>query len=374
MHFSTSGVDVLPAIPPLVSFSISSLTASAGISGAFLLLPFQMSVLGFTSPAVSPTNLIFNIVAIPGGLYRHIKEGCMAWPLTWVIILGTLPGVFAGALIHIKYLPDPRSFKLFMGLVLLYLGIRLIYKTTGRYVKNKKQNNVIKAKFKERVNQAKAQIAAGLPTDAVVKTKHISLTRIEYTFWGETFSFSTLSVFLLSLVVGLIGGIYGIGGGAITAPFLVSFLGLPIYTVAGAALAGTFLTSIAGVTFFHVLDFIKVSNQASVAPDWALGTLFGVGGFWHLYRCSHTKVFARSPYPGHSWDINNLFGHPVYHTVFRLILSCTILSMSNDISVLFSRPKPGQFPRFMRRLKSSLSFNIMTPLLYTTLDYLPTNP
>ena len=32
-----------------------------GVSGAFLLLPFQVSVLGFTSPAVSPTNLIFNI-------------------------------------------------------------------------------------------------------------------------------------------------------------------------------------------------------------------------------------------------------------------------------------------------------------------------
>ncbi|SHE78321.1 Sulfite exporter TauE/SafE [Desulforamulus putei DSM 12395] len=83
MHFPVSGVDVLPFIPPLVAFLVSSLTASAGVSGAFLLLPFQVSVLHYTSPLVGPTNLIYNIVAIPGGLYRYIKEGRMAWPLTW---------------------------------------------------------------------------------------------------------------------------------------------------------------------------------------------------------------------------------------------------------------------------------------------------
>ncbi|MBE0446784.1 MAG: sulfite exporter TauE/SafE family protein [Actinobacteria bacterium] len=295
MHFPVSGVDVLPPIPPLVALAVSSITASAGVSGAFLLLPFQVSVLGFTSPAVSPTNLIYNIVAIPGGLYRYIKEGRMAWPLTWVVILGTLPGVFVGALIRIRYLPDPRAFKLFMGSVLLYLGVRLLYETTGRYIKSKAQSKAIEEKFRERVNQArgtaKAQITAGLPVDAVVKTKHISLLRIEYTFWGETFSFSTLSVFFLALVVGLIGGIYGIGGGAIIAPFCVSFLGLPVYTVAGAALAGTFLTSIAGVTFFHILDFMPLSSQASIAPDWALGALFGVGGLLGTYFGARIQKF-----------------------------------------------------------------------------------
>ena len=38
----------------------------------------KMSVLNFTSPSVSPTNLIYNIVAIPGGLAKLIKEGRMA--------------------------------------------------------------------------------------------------------------------------------------------------------------------------------------------------------------------------------------------------------------------------------------------------------
>lgn len=297
MFFPVSGVEINPLIPPLVAFIVSSITASAGVSGAFLLLPFQVSVLHYTSPSVSPTNLIYNIVAIPGGLYRYIKEGRMAWPLTWVVSLGTLPGVFLGSWVRIEYLPDPRSFKLFMGGVLLYLGIKIITEFTGGSKKQKAQNKALEQKFKERVAKIKAEsnqkIAAGLPADAVVKTKSFSLTRIEYEFWGETYSFSTLTIFTLALVVGLIGGIYGIGGGAIIAPFCVSILGLPVYTVAGAALAGTFLTSIAGVTFYSLLAMTSVGAATNVSPDWALGALFGIGGLMGTYCGAYVQKYLK---------------------------------------------------------------------------------
>lgn len=297
MYFPVSGVEIFPLLPPLVAFAVSSLTSPAGVSGAFLLLPFQVSVLGFVSPAVTPTNLIYNIVAIPGGLARFIREGRMAWPLTWVIILGTLPGVFAGAWVRILYLPDPKSFKFFIGLVLLYLGIRLLYETTGRYLKSKEQSKALEKKFQERVRQLKTEeqtrLAAGLPGEAVVKTRKITLARVEYEFWGETFSFQTLTVFILALIVGLIGGIYGIGGGAIIAPFCVSILGLPVYTVAGAALAGTFLTSIAGVIFYTALAFTPLGIQSAVSPDWALGVLFGLGGFLGTYCGAYLQKYLQ---------------------------------------------------------------------------------
>ena len=67
--------------PPAAAFVISFFTSMAGISGAFLLLPLQMSVLGFTSPAVSATNLVFNLVATPAGVYRYGREKRVIWPL-----------------------------------------------------------------------------------------------------------------------------------------------------------------------------------------------------------------------------------------------------------------------------------------------------
>ena len=113
MFFQSSGVDVSPWIPPCVGFVVSFFTSMGGVSGAFLLLPFQMSFLGYTSPSVSSTNQVYNIVAIPSGVYRYWREGRMVWPLTWVVIMGSLPGVLLGAMIRVAYLPDPKNFKLF---------------------------------------------------------------------------------------------------------------------------------------------------------------------------------------------------------------------------------------------------------------------
>ena len=126
MYFPIANIEVNPFIPPAIAFFISFFTSMGGVSGAFLLLPFQVSVLGFSSPAVSATNQLFNIIAIPSGVYRYIKEGRMVWPLTWVVIIGTLPGVLIGAIIRVQYLPDPRNFKMFVGIVLLYIGSRLL--------------------------------------------------------------------------------------------------------------------------------------------------------------------------------------------------------------------------------------------------------
>ena len=113
LYFPTAGIEVSIWIPPVVAFVISFFTSMGGVSGAFLLLPFQMSFLGYTNPSVSATNQLFNIVAIPSGVYRYCREGRMVWPLTWVVVAGTLPGVFVGAFVRIAYLPDPKAFKLF---------------------------------------------------------------------------------------------------------------------------------------------------------------------------------------------------------------------------------------------------------------------
>ncbi|MFH0813782.1 MAG: sulfite exporter TauE/SafE family protein, partial [Pseudomonadota bacterium] len=264
-----------------------------GVSGAFLLLPFQVSFLHFTTPSVSATNFVYNIVAIPSGVYRYLKEGRMAWPLTWVVILGTLPGVFIGYYIRVLYLPDPRAFKLFVGCVLLYIGGRLLYEITERSQRKNREMKVLEEKFNQHIKKLKetqtARLSAGLPPEAVVKAISFSLSRVEYEFWGQRFCFSTPGMFILAFIVGIIGGTYGIGGGAIIAPFCVAVFHLPVYTVAGAALMGTFLTSIAGVLFYSA---IPAKAGLSCAPDWLLGFLFGAGGFVGMYCGARLQKFV----------------------------------------------------------------------------------
>lgn len=291
--FPISGVKTNIIIPPLVAMVVSFFTSMGGVSGAFLLLPFQVSVLNYTSPSVSGTNFIYNIVAIPSGVYRYIKEGRMVWPLTWVVIIGTLPGVFFGYYVRVLYLPDPKIFKFFVGCVLLYIGLRLLYELSGIGKTKKAAQKTLDEKFKERAERIKKQqqgvIAAGLPPEAVVKIISFRLKKIEYEFWGERFSYSTIGMFTLAFIVGIIGGTYGIGGGAIIAPFCVAVFHLPVYTIAGAALMGTFITSVAGVFFYSV---IPAAGGTPTMPDWFLGFLFGIGGTVGIYLGARFQKFV----------------------------------------------------------------------------------
>ncbi len=275
MYFPVADIELSPLLPPLIACAISFFTSMAGVSGAFLLLPFQVSVLGFDSPAVSSTNHLFNVVAIPGGIYRYIKEGRMVWPLTWVVVIGTLPGVIAGVLIRVIYMPSPKVFKIFVALVLLYIGVKLCIDI----VKQKKN----RAK-RERADKSKA-------TDFTISNAKINYHSLQYSFEGVVYRVNTLSLFTLSLIVGLIGGIYGIGGGAIITPFLVSIYRLPIHTVAGASLMGTFITSATGVLFFQILASTSLGEMTQIGPDYRLGLLFGAGGLVGIYLGARMQRF-----------------------------------------------------------------------------------
>lgn len=275
MIFPVSGVEVNALVPFGVAFIISFFTSMGGVSGAFLLLPFQMSFLGYTAPSVSATNHVFNIVAIPSGVYRYVREGRMLWPLTWAVIIGTLPGVFIGAWIRIVYLPNPDSFKLFVGFVLLYIGWRLLLDVYRR-----------KSDNKGKVPSAPAG------TSHSVRVIASTLRKVEFDYDSEIYRFSTPTVYGICFLVGIAGGIYGIGGGSIVAPFFVAIIGLPVYAVAGAALMGTFVTSVAGVFFYQILA--QFHPHLSVAPDWRLGALFGIGGILGMYLGARTQKYVPS--------------------------------------------------------------------------------
>ncbi len=244
---------------PLIAFLISLFTSQAGVSGAFLILPFQVSVLGFATPSVSSTNLLYNVVSIPSGVYGYIREKRFIMPLTATIIAGTLPGVFIGANIRINYLPDPKSFKLFAGFVLFYLGLRLI--TTRKRLDRFDRN---------------------LVHDFSVRVIEKGIRRVSYEFLGQKYSYSVPLLFVVSLVIGIVSGTYGVGGGAFVAPFLISVLGLPAYTIAGSTLFATFLTSIFGTFYYSALGF---------PPNLSYGILLGIGGMIGMYAGSRLQKF-----------------------------------------------------------------------------------
>jgi uncharacterized membrane protein YfcA len=222
----------------LFAFLIAVVTTPAGVSGAVLLLPVQVSILNVPSPAVTPTNLLYNVIATPGGLLRYWRAGTLDIDLARTLALGTLPGVIVGAVVRVEFLSGPQAFLVAVAVVLFPLGAWLATRGARR------------------------------PVEAVRR--------------GEP---SRRAVFALALGVGVIGGIYGIGGGSILAPILLA-LGLSVFDVAGAALAATFITSVAGVVTYQVL---QAHHGGTIAPDWTLGLAMGGAGLLGSYSGAHLQ-------------------------------------------------------------------------------------
>ncbi len=261
------------AVALVAAFGVALLATPAGISGAVLLLPFQVSVLGTPSPAVTPTNLLYNVVATPGALYRYWRQGQAGGALAWLLIAGTLPGVVAGSVIRVELLPSPRVFDLVVAAVLLPLGSWLaLTRAPGVAV--------------PAARPAGGGPAGGGPDgggpdgggpDGGGPAAHA----------GRPLPRPVLIA--VAAVVGCVGGIYGIGGGSILAPVLIG-TGRRPSEVAPAALASTFVTSVAGVVTFTVLS---LHHSGPVAPDWPTGIALGAGGLAGAY--AGARIQSRLP-------------------------------------------------------------------------------
>ncbi len=266
LFFPVSGIQTGGWLPPLIGFLVAFFCSMVGISGAFLLLPFQVSCLGFSSPAVTPTNLLFNLVAIPGAVYRYWREGRMLWPLTLVIVSGTLPGTLAGWYVRTRYLLDPGQFRLFAGGVLIYIGLQLLLDRLLR-----RRRDAGPAHPAPRTSPAPRSRIEILP---------LRDRRIRLRFDGRPYQVPVMGLLLLAFLVGIVGSIYGVGGGAIIAPFCILLFRLPLHLIAGAALASTLITSLSGVLLYSLLP---APAGLATQPDWALGGLFGAGGLAGMY-------------------------------------------------------------------------------------------
>jgi hypothetical protein len=265
-RFPTSDVETYLWLPPLVMFLIASATSMGGVTGAFVLLPFNMSVLGYTAPGVSATNFVYNMVAIPLGVVRHVRQGHLAWGLFAVLAVGTLPGVFLGYWLRVTVLPEPAHFKPFVGLVLAYLAVRVFQ---GVWLDH-------------RDRRQPGGGASQLPTGRITGGR-VTLREITVVTGDETYRCGVVPVFFLSLAVGVVGGAYGIGGGAIMAPFCIAVMRLPPFVVAGAALLSTWVTSVVGALFYALVPLGASGAAGAASPDWLLGVLFGLGGMAGVY-------------------------------------------------------------------------------------------
>lgn len=226
----------------LIALAVSMACAPAGVSGAFLLLPLQIYLFGVAAPSATSSNLFYNLFATPPGVFRYAKERRLMPRLSILLILSSIPGFALGALLRTTVLMDPKTFRYFVAAVLLAISIRLAH-------------DVLKPRYEPQAAYTEERLG------------HIKSGAVHYYY-------PPLKVAAASAAVGVVGGAYGIGGGAMMSPILAAVFKLPIYATAGSTLLATLASSAFGVVIY---------NAAGHPPHWPIAIPLALGGAAGVY-------------------------------------------------------------------------------------------
>jgi hypothetical protein len=140
----------------------------------------------------------------------------------------------------------------YFGLVVFIIGGFMVYEMSPKGQASKKAAKAAAKAFEE---AAKSKVAI---ENLGVKTLKWSLSKIEISFFGQTFSFSPIWAFAGGFFISALASFLGIGGGFLYVPFLTSVVGLPMFVVAGTSALSVLIGMIFAIFNFMVLKGVMI--------------------------------------------------------------------------------------------------------------------
>ncbi len=273
-YFKIGGTYMNPLVVLIGAFLIGCMFVIVGAAGGLFTAAFQITVIGTNgmvgvnaANAVKPTNLFLTLCSPITGVYTYLKEGRLAWPVALFFVAGILLGAFwIGPTYSAKYLPM-KAYKFYLGFFCLILFIKLWMESTKKSIEKKKAIKAIVQKFNAEVKKAKEE-GRKAELGKVELQSGWSPTKIEFTFWGESFKANPVALFFGGIIIGCIASAFGVGGGFMLVPFMTTVMGYPMYLAVPISLCGTFGTSIGGIARYIMNGY---------SPDWIMAALIAVG-------------------------------------------------------------------------------------------------
>ncbi|KOS05658.1 hypothetical protein AM493_06130 [Flavobacterium akiainvivens] len=185
----------------LIGFIIGSFGTLIGAGGGFILVPFLLIFYPDLGPEVTVaiSMAVVSVNAISGTM-AYARSGRIDYKAGVVFALFTIPGSILGAL-TVKYIPQ-GVFNIIFGIMLVLLAVYLFYK-----------NSI-----------SQRQLALFVPGKG-----HTSHTLTDRSGTTYTYCYNNTTGNLISLIVGYISPLLGIGGGIIHVPAMVNWLKFPVH-------------------------------------------------------------------------------------------------------------------------------------------------
>ncbi len=238
----------------LAGFIIGSFGTLIGAGGGFILVPMLLIFYPQLGPEVT-TAVSMAVVCVNAisGTVAYARSGRIDYKAGMVFAFCTIPGSILGA-ITVKYIPGD-IFNLIFGIMLVLLAVYLFYKNS----------------------------AAGSQAAVALRSKgHTTHTITDKEGMTYTYSYNGKTGNVISLLVGFISPLLGIGGGIIHVPAMVNWLKFPVHVATAtshfilAIMASVTVITHAAMGTYHNPDILNMVLflALGVVPGAQLGAFF----------------------------------------------------------------------------------------------------
>jgi len=231
-----SGLDVTTRI--VVGFVVGTFGTLIGAGGGFILVPLLLVGYHFPPAEAVGTSLSLVFLNALSGSIAYLRQRRVDLALGWRFALATLPGAIGGA--YVTRSLSSRAFGQAFGVVLIVVAVFL---------------------FLGRTAAPSARADSRQLVDASGGTHHYQVD-----VWKGV---------VVSLLVGVISSVFGIGGGIIHVPFLIVVLGLPVHVATATSHFVLGISAFAGAATFLALGHVDLPTFALMGVGVLLGAQVG---------------------------------------------------------------------------------------------------
>jgi uncharacterized protein len=265
--------------------------AVVGEAAGIFALPYQISVLQFDGPSVTPTTQLLTLLNPLGALLGFHRTRQTNWDFALWVCAGGVVGALIGPFIRLTVLADARPFTVAVGLALAITGVHLCVAA----IRGFRSSEGIEGKFAVAARQARAAGLApsGLPSGLGITTVAKGGGWLTISYWGESWTMRTPVLFLVGLGVGVISAALGVGGGFLLVPIFAAFYRLPIYVLVAASIP--YVLSLSAVSLFTYSVIAPLFTGLRLPPEMAWGLFAAAGGILGAWCAAKTQRFVPQP-------------------------------------------------------------------------------